>query len=69
MLFTVVTIIFVGAPYVTPSRFSGSVADNTTTKLPLSFCASIFGMNAKEFSDNPLTLRMEFTYMSRLFIT
>ncbi|KAI5919149.1 hypothetical protein F4810DRAFT_517492 [Camillea tinctor] len=31
--------------------------------LPLSFCASLFGMNAVELNDGSLTLAQEFTYM------
>lgn len=34
-------------------------------QLPLSFTASIFGMNTKEFNDGHMTLQEEFTYICK----
>lgn len=39
--------------------------DADKQKLPLSFCASIFGMKTKEFNGGFMSLREEFTYMCK----
>jgi len=60
MLFTVVTIIFVGR-----TLFSYERLPDIVTQMPLSFLASIFGMNVAELNGGTLTFREEFTYMCK----
>jgi Mg2+ and Co2+ transporter CorA len=55
MIFTIVTIIFVGT------------STNLRIQLPLSFISSIFGMNAPEFGQGAFHIWKQFLIMCELF--
>src|SRR5579871_4015213 len=64
MLFTIVTIVFVSNHYL--SIEDGTLIRLLFFQLPLSFCASLFGMNTAEFNGSILSLTQQFTYMCML---
>jgi hypothetical protein len=63
MMFTVVTIFFVSATQF-PLQIESCKA-YSSTQLPLSFMASVFGMNATEFGQGNVKLIHEFKYMCK----
>lgn len=60
VVFTVVTIFFV-------SKFSASTQDTPTNllQLPLSFFATLFGMNARELNEGYMALGVQLTWMCK----
>jgi len=64
VVFTVVTIFFVG--YDCPHSVTAKEANVTLTKkLPLSFFATFFGMNAQELNEGSMRLSTQLTYMCK----
>jgi len=58
MMFTVVTIFFVCDPQTIRWEHA-----NALTQLPLSFMASVFGMNAQDFGQGTVSIFHELKYM------
>jgi len=59
VVFTVFTVFFVNIRLIPKASHTNSL------QLPLSFFASVFGMNARELSDNRMTLGTEIKYMCK----
>lgn len=66
VVFTMVTIVFVGAVECL-SKHRLDIVFDSETQLPLSFMSSVFGMNAREFDNgNIMNLHEQITYMSKI---
>lgn len=61
-MFTVVTIFFVSMPTSLPLP----LCQLTRIQLPLSFFATLFGMNAQEINDGKMSMTTQLRWMCRL---